>query len=87
MYMYSYELLKIYGAENRKMADINKSLLFKLIFFLAPFKEAFSFQISDDQFEGTINPTIQLVLLHRAKLLKHLNNIVSKEKYDNIFKH
>lgn len=62
------------------MADINKSLLFKLIFFLTPFKEA------SDQFEGTISPTIQLVLLHRAKLLKHLNSIVSEEKYDDILK-
>lgn len=74
------ELIKIYGAENRKMNDINKSLLSKLIFFLTPFKEA------SDQFEGTIRPTIQLVLLHRAKLLKHLNSIVSEEKYDDIFK-
>lgn len=75
------ELIKIYGVENRKMADINKSLLSKLIFFLTPFKE------ESDQFEGTINPTIQLVLLHRAKLLKHLNSIVSEEKYDDKFKH
>lgn len=74
------ELIKMYGAENRKMNDINKSLLSKLIFFLTPFKEA------SDQFEGTIRPTIQLVLLHRAKLLKHLNSIVSEEKYDDIFK-
>jgi len=57
------ELIKLYGAENRKMADINKSLLSKLIFFLTPFKE------TSDQFEGTISPTKQLVLLHRAKLL------------------
>ncbi|KAF0731652.1 zinc finger protein 618-like [Aphis craccivora] len=42
---------------------------------------------ASNQFEGTIRPTIQLVLLHWAKLLKHLNSIVSEEKYDDIFKH
>ncbi|KAL4121924.1 hypothetical protein QTP88_014341 [Uroleucon formosanum] len=59
------ELIKIYSAENRKMADINKSLLSKLIF-LTPFKEA------SDQFEA-------LFLCPPLKKLRMVENIDERQ--------
>jgi len=75
--MYS-EVIQLYGQDSRKMSEIDYNLLSKLIDFLAPFKNA------STQLEGTSYPTINLVMLHKAKLLKHLLSYKHNRYDDNI---
>lgn len=63
--MYS-EVMQLYGQDSRRMSEIDYNLFSKLIDFLVPFKNA------STQLEGTSYPTINLVMLHKAKLVKHL---------------
>lgn len=53
----------------RGLKDINVDLLTKLIDFLIPFKEA------STKIEGEKYSTINLVVLYRCKLIKHLESI------------
>lgn len=57
------ELIKLYGIENRKMVNIDKSLLSKIIYFLIPFKEA------SNKFQSTTNITINLYYITELSYL------------------
>lgn len=59
-------LVKLYGHNHKRLKDINFDLLTKLIDFLIPFKEA------STKIEGEKYSTINLLVLYRCKLIKHL---------------
>lgn len=62
------EIKDLYKDEPHRFYDIDLILLKKIIDFLKPFKHA------TDELEGDTYPTIHKVILHKAKLEKHLTS-------------
>lgn len=60
------EIMKLYENEPQRFNNIDRTLLQKMIQFLKPFKTA------SDELEGDQYPTIHKVILHKAKIEKHL---------------
>lgn len=60
------EIIKLYENEPHRFNNIDRTLLQKMIKFLKPFKMA------SDELEGDQYPTIHKVILHKAKIEKHL---------------
>jgi len=74
------ELIKLYGHNHTRLKYINVDLLTKLIDFLIPFKEA------STKIEGEKYSTINLVVLYRCKLVKHLESIKHNTQIDETSK-
>lgn len=72
------EIKDLYKDEPHRLYDIDLILLKKIIDFLKPFKHA------TDELEGDTYPTIHKVILHKAKLEKHLTSYLQVKTANNI---